>query len=240
MLKLFVESEALIFRSLKRYAAALTKFISILRNIVYEVSSVRDTLKSLLHNKTQAKFVNLMRPILEDLSADIEILIYILKEHVGVDSEFTVRVFPAAFYSSWDSICALFCGSSNSTSIGNSMTSEINMLSSSQKLPSTRCHEIDISGDVEMRDHIYIEHNLRDHKTRNMSKRRNLYKEGKHTAEERAFISPGNGGEKLHNGDVESGGREESNTTEVSPDLFLPKNTKCVCIHTNIHKHKYF
>jgi hypothetical protein len=237
MLKLFVESEALIFPSLKRYAAALTKFISILRNIVYEVSSVRDTLKSLLHNKTQAKFVDLLRPILEDLSADIEILIYILNEHMGVDSGFTVRVLPAAFYSSWDSICALFCGSSNSTSISSSMSSEINMLSSSQKLPSTRCHEIDISGDVEMRDHRYIEHNLRDRKTRNMSKRRNLYQEGKHTAEERAFISPGNGGEKPHNGDVESGGREKSNITEVRPHLFISIHTKHVYIHTNIHIH---
>jgi hypothetical protein len=227
MLKLFVESEALIFPSLKRYAAALTKFISILRNIVYEVSSVRDTLKSLLHNKTQAKFVDLLRPILEDLSTDIEILIYILNEHMGVGSGFTVRVLPAAFYSSWYSICALFCGSPNSTSIGSSMTGEINMLSSSQKLPSTRCHEIDINGDIEKKDHRYIEHNLRDRKIKNMSNRRNLYQEGKHTAEERAFISPGNGGEKLHNGDVESGGTSS----------FSSSNTHKICMHT--HKYTY-
>jgi hypothetical protein len=224
MLKLFVESEALIFPSLKRYAAALSKFISILRNIVYEVSSVRDTLKSLLHNKTQAKFVDLLRPILEDLSADIEILIYILNEHIGVGSRFTVRILPAAFHSSWDSmvsaISALFYSPSKGPTIVSSISGERDMTSSPQRLHSTRNHEIDISGDAERKDHEYKKHNLRDRKIRNMSNRRNLYQEDMHTAEERIFFSPSNGGEKIPHGDVEKGGGgEKINTTEVMYSL---------------------
>ena len=137
-----------------------------MRNVVFEVSSIRDTFKSLLHNKTQAKFVDLLRPILEDLNADIEILIFILDEHMGVGSEFTVRILPAVVRSSWDSFCSLFYGSSKSVSVGSAISSD-NMISSPRVL-SSRFHEIDINGDVEKKDHRYIEHNSKDHKIKNM------------------------------------------------------------------------
>jgi len=208
MLKLFVESEALIFPSLKRYAAALSKFISILKNIVYEVSSVRDTLKSLLHNKTQAKFVDLLRPILEDLSADIEILIYILNEHIGVGSGFTIRIFPIAMVRA---ISALFYSPSINSATGSASFSEKNIPSSPQRLHSTRCHEIDISGDDEKKDYEYKKYNLRDRKIRNMSDRRNLYQEGMHTAEERTFFTEER---TFHHGDIEKGGGGEKIKSE--------------------------
>lgn len=218
MLKLYVESEALIFPSLKRYAAALSKFINILRKIVYEVSAVRDTLKSLLHNKTQAKFVNLLRPILEDLSADIEILICILNEHMGLGSGFTIRILPAAVYLSLDSVIhaifSPFYGSSNITSIGSLVSSDQNMTYSSPRLASSRFHEIDINGDFDKKDHRYVEHNSRDHKISFMLHRRNLYRKNLHTAEDGIFFGSSIGVEKAghRDVDVERGGDKTSNT----------------------------
>ena len=61
LLKGYVENEALVFHKLQLFGPALSTFISTLRSIVSEISSVRDNLDCLLHNKTQAKFVELGR-----------------------------------------------------------------------------------------------------------------------------------------------------------------------------------
>jgi hypothetical protein len=55
---------------------------------------VRETFDSLLHNKTQANFVKILRPILESLSGDMEIVISIINEYAGVGSKFTIRIYP--------------------------------------------------------------------------------------------------------------------------------------------------
>lgn len=98
-LKTFVESEALVFHKLQPFGPALGQFIEIIRLVVDEISSVRDNLDSLLHNRTQAKFVEILRPILGNLGADIEIVICIADEHLT--SAFNIKVYPEFMYSTW-------------------------------------------------------------------------------------------------------------------------------------------
>lgn len=102
MLKSFVESEALVFHKLQLFGPALGKFIDTVRLIVYEISSVRDNLDTLLHNKTQAKFVEVLRPILGNLGADIEILLFIVDDHLT--SSYTIHIYPAFVYFIWTSL----------------------------------------------------------------------------------------------------------------------------------------
>ena len=99
ILKGYVENEALVFHKLQLFGPALSTFISTLRSIVSEISSVRDNLDCLLHNKTQAKFVELLRPILGNLGADIEIVMWIMNEHLT--TTYHVRIYPAIIYQSW-------------------------------------------------------------------------------------------------------------------------------------------
>ena len=94
-----MESEALIFHKLQPFGPALEKFIGIVLLVVDEISSVRDNLDSLLHNRTQAKFVEILRPNLGNLGADIEIVICIADEYLT--SAFNIRVYPDFMYSTW-------------------------------------------------------------------------------------------------------------------------------------------
>lgn len=98
-LRTFVESEALIFHKLQPFGPALEKFIKIVRLVVDEISSVRDNLDSLLHNRTQAKFVEILRPNLGNLGADIEIIICIADEYLT--STFNIRIYPDFMYITW-------------------------------------------------------------------------------------------------------------------------------------------
>jgi hypothetical protein len=98
-LRTFVESESLIFHKLQPFGPALEKFIGIVRLVVDEISSVRDNLDSLLHNRTQAKFVEILRPNLGNLGADIEIVICIADEYLS--SAFNIRIYPDFMYSTW-------------------------------------------------------------------------------------------------------------------------------------------
>ena len=102
LLKGYVENESLLFHKLHPFAPALSKFINIVRSIISEISSVRDNLDSLLNNKTQAKFVELLRPILGNLGADIEIVNYILNEHLT--TSFHIRIYPSFVYAFWESM----------------------------------------------------------------------------------------------------------------------------------------
>ena len=102
MLKSYVESEALVFHKLQPFGSALGKFTDTVRLIVDEISSVRDNLDSLLHNRTQAKFVEILRPILGNLGADIEIVICIAEEHLT--SAYNVRIYPTFVYSAWEAL----------------------------------------------------------------------------------------------------------------------------------------
>ena len=110
LLKGYVENEALVFHKLQLFGPALSTFISTLRSIVSEISSVRDNLDCLLHNKTQAKFVELLRPILGNLGADIEIVMWIMNEHLT--TTYHVEIYPAIVYQSWsfmgDLVAAMF------------------------------------------------------------------------------------------------------------------------------------
>jgi hypothetical protein len=87
---------------LERYSEALAIITTIARKIVIQISSVRETFDFLLHNKTQANFVKILRPILESLSGDMEIVVSIINEYAGVRSKFTIRVYPAFIYSGLD------------------------------------------------------------------------------------------------------------------------------------------
>lgn len=102
VLKSFVESEALLFHKLQPFGPALGKFTESVRLIVDEISSVRDNLDSLLHNRTQAKFVEILRPILGNLGADIEIVIFIAEEHLT--SAYNIRLYPTFVYSAWGAL----------------------------------------------------------------------------------------------------------------------------------------
>lgn len=51
---------------------------------------------ALLHNKTQAKFVEILRPILGNLGADIEIVNFIMSEHLS--TAFNIRIYPSFVY----------------------------------------------------------------------------------------------------------------------------------------------
>jgi hypothetical protein len=99
-LKSFVESEALVFHKLQPFGPALGKFTETVRLIVDEISSVRDNLDSLLHNRTQAKFVEILRPILGNLGADIDIVICIAEEHLT--RAYNIRIYPTFVYRAWE------------------------------------------------------------------------------------------------------------------------------------------
>ena len=131
VLKSFVESEALVFHKLEFFGPALGDFIKIVLLIMDEISSVRDNLDVLLHNRTQAKFVEILRPILGNLGADIEIVICIADEHLT--SNFNIRIYPDFVYQAWASLtygggclfdCLLHCKlSGNNTSSASTSTS---------------------------------------------------------------------------------------------------------------------
>ena len=100
LLKGYVESEALVFHKLQLFAPALSKYIDIVRLIVSEITSMRENLNYLVHNKTQAKFVEVLRPILGNLGADIEIINFIISEHLT--TTFHIRIYPNFVYTLWD------------------------------------------------------------------------------------------------------------------------------------------
>lgn len=102
VLKSYVESEALVFHKLQLFCPALSAFIDIVRKIISEVISIRDVLDSLLHNRTQAKFVQIFRPILSNLGSDIEILLSIVDEHLTLS--FNVLIYPPVIYEAWSSV----------------------------------------------------------------------------------------------------------------------------------------
>ena len=101
VLKSYVESEALVFHKLRLFCPALSAFIDIVRQIISEIISIRDVLDSLLHNRTQAKFVQIFRPILSNLGSDIEILLFIVDEHLTLS--FNVLIYPPIIYEAWSS-----------------------------------------------------------------------------------------------------------------------------------------
>lgn len=101
VLKSYVESEALVFHKLQLFCPALSAFIDIVRQIISEIISIRDVLDSLLHNRTQAKFVQIFRPILSNLGSDIEILLFIVDEHLTLS--FNVFIYPPIIYETWSS-----------------------------------------------------------------------------------------------------------------------------------------
>jgi hypothetical protein len=101
VLKSYVESEALVFHKLQLFCPALSAFIDIVRQIISEIISIRDVLDSLLHNRTQAKFVQIFRPILSNLGSDIEILLFIVDEHLTLS--FNVFLYPPVIYETWSS-----------------------------------------------------------------------------------------------------------------------------------------
>ena len=107
ILKSYVESEALVFHKLQLFCPALSAFIDIVRQIISEIISIRDVLDSLLHNRTQAKFVQIFRPILSNLGSDIEILLFIVDEHLTLS--FNVMIYPPIIYEAWSSF-NLFVG----------------------------------------------------------------------------------------------------------------------------------
>jgi hypothetical protein len=143
VLKSFVENEALVFHKLEFFGPALGDFIKIVLLIMDEISSVRDNLDVLLHNRTQAKFVEILRPILGNLGADIEIVICIADEHLT--SNFNIRIYPDFVYKAWSSFiygggclfdCLLHCKRSgnNSASTSTSTSSPDNRASMSQRI----------------------------------------------------------------------------------------------------------
>jgi hypothetical protein len=107
VLKSYVESEALVFYKLQLFCPALSAFIDIVRQIISEIISIRDVLDSLLHNRTQAKFVQIFRPILSNLGSDIEILLFIVDEHLTLS--YNVFIYPPIIYETWSSF-NLFVG----------------------------------------------------------------------------------------------------------------------------------
>lgn len=143
VLKSFVENEALVFHKLEFFGPALGDFIKIVLLIMDEISSVRDNLDVLLHNRTQAKFVEILRPILGNLGADIEIVICIADEHLT--SNFNIRIYPDFVYKAWSYFiygggclfdCLLHCKRSgnNSASTSTSTSSPDNRASMSQRI----------------------------------------------------------------------------------------------------------
>ena len=102
LLKGYVENEALVFHKLQLFGPALTKYITTVRLISSELSSMRENLDSLLHNETQAKFVQLLRPVLGHLAADIEIINYIIGEYMT--TVFHVRIYPRFIHTAWNSL----------------------------------------------------------------------------------------------------------------------------------------
>lgn len=107
VLKSYVESEALVFHKLQLLCPALDTFIDTVRQIISEITSIRDVLNSLLHNRTQAKFVQIFRPMLSNLGADIEILLFIVDEHLTFS--YNVLIYPHFVYAAWTSF-NLFMG----------------------------------------------------------------------------------------------------------------------------------
>ena len=107
VLKSYVESEALVFHKLQLLCPALDTFIDTVRQIISEITSIRDVLDSLLHNRTQAKFVQIFRPMLSNLGADIEILLFIVDEHLTFS--YNVLIYPRFVYAAWTSF-NLFMG----------------------------------------------------------------------------------------------------------------------------------
>lgn len=107
VLKSYVESEALVFHKLQLLCPALDTFIETVRQIISEITSIRDVLNSLLHNRTQAKFVQIFRPMLSNLGADIEILLFIVDEHLTFS--YNVLIYPHFVYAAWTSF-NLFMG----------------------------------------------------------------------------------------------------------------------------------
>ena len=107
VLKSYVESEALVFHNLQLLCPALDTFIDTVRRIISEITSIRDVLDSLLHNRTQAKFVQIFRPMLSNLGADVEILLFIVDEHLTFS--YNVLIYPHFVYAAWTSF-NLFMG----------------------------------------------------------------------------------------------------------------------------------
>jgi hypothetical protein len=143
VLKSFVENEALVFHKLEFFGPALGDFIKIVLLIMDEISSVRDNLDVLLHNRTQAKFVEILRPILGNLGADIEIVICIADEHLT--RNFNIRIYPDFVYKAWSYFiygggclfdCLLHCKRSgnNSALTITSTSSPDNRASMSQRM----------------------------------------------------------------------------------------------------------
>lgn len=141
VLKSFVENEALVFHKLEFFGPALGDFIKIVLLIMDEISSVRDNLDVLLHNRTQAKFVEILRPILGNLGADIEIVICIADEHLT--SNFNIRIYPDFVYKAWSYFiygggclfdCLLHCKRSGNNSASISTPSPDNRASMSQRI----------------------------------------------------------------------------------------------------------
>lgn len=114
LLKTFVETEALVFFPLFRFGPALGKFINVVSKIVFQIIAIREILERLLHNKTQAKFVKFLKPSLEDLSADMEILVFMVDEYMGIGTSFTIRVYPTFIYILYDQLRYYFCCCCNS------------------------------------------------------------------------------------------------------------------------------
>lgn len=178
MLKSYVESEALVFHKLEFFGPALGNFIKTVLLIMDEISSVRDNLDVLLHNRTQAKFVEILRPILGNLGADIEIVICIADEHLT--SNFNIRIYPDFIYRGWSCLtysagCLFDCilkrklpGNSTNSSQDTRASASLSQKISSRKEPADENNQSTASR--------YFDSSSRSIKMKSMYDRRNFFK----------------------------------------------------------------
>jgi hypothetical protein len=176
VLKSFAESEALVFHKLQPFGPALGKFTETVRLIVDEISSVRDNLDTLLHNRTQAKFVEILRPILGNLGADIEIVICIAEEHLT--SAYNIRIYPTFVYTASEAMnyavelffdCLLNCRIPSNSS----QYSQESRVSSPQRM-SSRKESVDESYQATATR--YFDSSSKSIKMKSMNDRRNFFK----------------------------------------------------------------
>ena len=203
LLKGYVENEALVFHKLQLFGPALTKYITTVRLISSELSSMRENLDSLLHNDTQAKFVQYLRPVLGHLAADIEIINFIIGEYMT--TVFHVRIYPTFIYSLWDylgkassSLLDLLvdrrwplCGSNGSfsSSYSSSPQSFQPPMSSSISSSSYGQYELEALND---NDHIsckYFDSHSRSRKIKYMHDRRTYFRNNLTQPEEESFLN---------------------------------------------------
>lgn len=77
-LQTYIECEAMLFPWLSRQASTLKLFLQIMPDLIHELTSLKEILKGINNNYTQSKFVESMSEPLEDISAEITLIMRLL------------------------------------------------------------------------------------------------------------------------------------------------------------------